>query len=147
MLDSFVDQVKVANALPPTSDFGSAIFPATYIDVSKFRKFAFVFLLGGTNRTSINFQVVQATAAAGTNSKNVTGATLTTALGASDDDTISAIECGTDKLDINNGFHFVAIQPTVSGGTSGSGAALFAGLGARTMAEDQIAAFEQYTKL
>jgi len=90
--------------------------PASYIDVSGFERFQFKINMGATDGT-LDAQVKQATAAAGTGSKNITGAAITQ-LSATDDNKQAIIEVQTSKLDINNDFRYVAITLTASGTTT-----------------------------
>ena len=70
---------------------------------------------------------MQATDGAGTGSKNVTGAVITQ-LGATDDNKQVLVEVQTNKLDINNDFHFVAITLTEAGSTAQLADAWFIGV-------------------
>jgi len=115
-------QVAVAPGALTTGDY-----PATFIDVAQFERFAFVIDLGAVGATSIDMKVVQATAAAGTGKKDVTGAAITQ-LDGDDDNKSALIEVAVNKLDINNGFRYVAVTLTRSGGSSNTGAITFYGV-------------------
>ena len=75
---------------------------STYIDVAGYQRFAFLIAAGDSDDTAVTAQVVQATAAAGTGSKNITGAAITgTSLaGSSSDDRWCMIEVDNEHLDI-----------------------------------------------
>lgn len=125
MFHNLPKEVYFQQALAPATDLGAAIVPATYIDVTQFERFGFVVLMGTSNRTTATIQIVQATAAAGTGSKNVTGAVNTTTPTTGQ---WAVVDCSADQLDINNGFRYVAVQCAVAGGTAGAAAVLFYGV-------------------
>jgi hypothetical protein len=101
---------------PPKSAFATGIVPATYIDVNGYDYFAFIYAVGaGFDRTTYAGQVVQATAGAGTGSKNVTGA-LTTLPSAANK--MVAVVCRVAALDTNNSFRYVALSHTSAGGAA-----------------------------
>lgn len=116
---------KVLDPVDNTSA-GAATIPASYIDVSEFERFAFLISVGNMTGT-LDAQVVQATAAAGTGSKNITGAVITQ-LGASDDNKQVLIEVETRKLDINNDFRYVSLTLTEAGSTAQLADVWFIGL-------------------
>jgi len=104
------------------------IVPTTYIDVSQYERFAFLRMVGTTDDTAVSMQVVQATTAAGANSKNVPGAALTpTVLAGTNDNKWAGVEVETRRLDINNNFRFVAVNVAATGGENTNGAILFIG--------------------
>lgn len=129
MFHNLPKEVYLQQALAPTTDLGSTIVPATYIDVTQFERFGFIVFMGTSNRTTATIQVVQATAAAGTGSKNVSGAVNSTTPTTGQ---WAVVECSADQLDINNGFRYVAVQPAVAGGTAGAASVLFYGMRPRT---------------
>lgn len=106
----YMEVVKV----PGTITTGT--LPASYIDVSQFEWFAFMMILGATDGTH-DMQVVQATAAAGTSSKVITGAAITQ-LSGTDDNKYAIVQVRTDRLDGANGFKFVSQTATIGGTTS-----------------------------
>lgn len=110
---SFKEQVYVQQVSPPAVTT-TATVPASYIDVTNFERFVFLISAGalGTSAT-VDAQVVQATAAAGTGSKNITGAAITQ-LTDTDDNKWVAVEVQSDQLDIANDFRYVAITVTVA---------------------------------
>jgi len=113
--------------------------PASYIDVSNFERFQFKINMGATDGV-LDAQVVQATAAAGTGSKNITGAAITQ-LSATDDNKQALIEVQVSKMDINNDFRYVAITITAAGTTTLS--CEFRGLNPGKAPVTQPAAFAQ----
>lgn len=127
MLRTFFEQVYMQVAANPGALSSGTSYPASYINVQDFERFAFLIALGATDQTAINAKVVQATAAAGTGSKDVSGAAITQ-LGATDDNKYALIEVQTDKLDINNAFHYVSLTFTATGGSATTGAVLFFGI-------------------
>lgn len=132
---------------PPIADLptGSTL-PATYIDVSEYDWFEFTMYLGATDRTNTNIQVVQATAGAGTGSKNVSGATFTQ-FGATDDNKFGKIVVRAAALDTAGGFRYVACTITNSGGSAGLGAIVFRGYRARNIPVTQPAALAQVVRV
>lgn len=127
---------QVAN--PAVITTGS--LPATYIDAANFEAFAFVFALGATDGV-VDFKVVQATAGAGTGSKDVSGAVITQ-LSATDDNKQVAIEVDVNKLDLANGFRYVAVTSTIAGTTTA--AIVFYGYNPKSAPVSQPAAFAQH---
>lgn len=109
-----VEDVLAAGAYPASG---------SYIDVSKYERFAFLVMAGGTTNAQ-TWKVQQATANNGT-LKDVTDATVS--IGTSGDDKWYLIEVQTSKLDINNGYKFVALT-NVSGTTGDYAAVVFLGL-------------------
>lgn len=139
MIQTLFEQVyrqQVANPAVITT----ATVPASYIDVSNFEAFAFVFELGATDGV-VDLQVVQATAAAGTGSKNITGAAITQ-LSATDDNKQVAVEVDVNKLDLANGFRYVAVTATIAGATTA--AIVFYGYNPKSAPVSQPAAFAQH---
>lgn len=116
---------KVLDPVDNTSA-GAATVPSSYIDVSDMDRFAFLLSIGNMTGT-LDAQVVQATAAAGTGSKNITGAVITQ-LGASDDNKQVLVEVEVAKLDINNDFRYVAITLTEASSTAQLADAWFIGV-------------------
>lgn len=114
--------------------------PATYIDASSFEAFAFVFELGATDNV-VDMKVVQATASDGTGSKDVTGAVIVQ-LSGTDDNKQAAIEVEANKLDLANGFRYVAVTATIAGTTTA--AIVFYGYNPKSAPVSQPAAFAQH---
>lgn len=125
-IKTFFQQVA-RHVVSPPGALTTGDYPASFIDVGQFERFAFVLDLGAVDATTIDLKVVQATAAAGTGKKDVTGAIITQ-LDGDDDNKSALIEVATNKLDINNDFHFVAVTLTRAGGASNTGAITFYGV-------------------
>lgn len=128
MIHTFFEDV-VINVIKTPGALGDAVYPAAdaYIDVSDYERVAFLIALGATDQ-AVDMEILQATAAAGTDSKAVTGAKITQLTAAEGDDTWALIELQTEKLDINHGFHFVAASVDVTGGSAATGTVIFFGL-------------------
>ena len=110
----------------PATNPADATVPSTYIDVSGYERFAFLVLVGGTDDTAVTMQVVQATAAAGTGKKNVTGAAITgTVLAGTNDNKWALVEVQQNQLDINNSFRYVAVDYAATGGSATASAIVF----------------------
>lgn len=143
MLNTYFEQVYREQVLDPQDNTGNgaATVPASYIDVSDFERFVFEIELGNNDGT-LDAQVVQATDAAGTGSKNVAGAVITQ-LGATDDNKQVSIEVQTAHLDINNDFHFVAITLTEAGSTAQLLSCVFKGVNPGIAPVTQPVAYSQ----
>lgn len=102
---------------------------STYIDVSEYERFAFLVAVGDSDDTAVTAQVKQATAAAGTGTKNITGAAITTTVlaGTANDDRWTMIEVEGRRLDIANDFRFVALDVAATGGSATEMAIFFFG--------------------
>ena len=134
MFHNLSKNVFVQMVQPPIADLTSAaVVPASgsFIDVSQYDYFAFVLMVGATDRTAQKIQIQQATAVDGT-PKDILGA-VNTALGASDDNKMVMVSCRTAALDTENGYRYVTALPTWTGGTAGCGAILFLGWRARDL--------------
>ena len=108
-----------------------AVYPGSsaYIDVFPYARFAFIIAIGATDDTAITAKVVQATAAAGTGKKDVSGAAITgTVLAGSNDNKWAIIEVDQERLDIANDFSYVALEVAATGGTASQGVAFFIGI-------------------
>ncbi|MCI0726430.1 MAG: hypothetical protein L0332_06865 [Chloroflexi bacterium] len=141
MLRTFFEQVYRQQVKNPGA-LAAETVPATYIDVSDFERFGFMLEVGATDQ-AIDFKVVQATADDGTGSKDVTGAAVAQLAGGDDDNTQVLIEIETRKLDINNGFHYVACTVGLTGGTGTTGSIVFYGINPGKAPVTQPAAFTQ----
>ncbi len=120
---------------PPQATFATGVVPATWIDVSQYDYFAFVYAVGaGFNRTTYAGQVRQGTSSAGAGAKDLTGA-LTTLPSAANK--MEAVVCRTSALDTNNGFRYVALSHTSAGGTVDVGAVFFLAWRARGLPPTQ----------
>lgn len=139
MLATFFQQVY--RQVLKTGTLASETLPAAYIEVGQFERFAFALDVGATDQ-GIAFKVVQATDSAGTGSKDITSAAIT-ALTATDDNKQVLIEVQTAKLDINNGFNYVACTTTLTGGSATVGHSVFYGINPKVAPVTQPAAFVQ----
>ena len=119
----YIKQIKVIDSVV------DGTFPSTYLDASLWARFAFLIAVGATDDTAVTAQVVQATAAAGTGSKNITGAALTgTLLAGTNDNKWSIIEVDQEHMDIANDFSHVAITVGATGGSATTMAVFFFGI-------------------
>ena len=148
MLNHELDKVVYEQIVQaPIADLpNGSTLPATYIDVSEYDYFAFDMILGATDRTNTKIQVVQATDNAGTGSKDIRGA-VNTALGATDDNKMVRVQCRASALDTANGFRYVAVTITNTGGTAAMGTILFRGWRARNLPVTQPAAFAEIVRV
>jgi len=130
----------------------TGVIPSTYLDTSEYDRVVFLIALGATDN---NFDAVarQATSAAGAGAKNVSyvnnaGTTVTaqiTQLAGTDDNKYASIEIPVSKLDIANGFRYVALSCTVAGTTT---AAIWAiSYPARNLPVTQPAAWDEAVEL
>lgn len=123
------EHLFIKQVMNPAANVTDAVYPSTYIDVSGFARFAFLISVGATDDTAVTAQVVQATAAAGTGSKNITGAALTgTLLAGTNDNKWSVIEVDPDHMDIGGNFQFVALNVAATGGTATIAEVFFIGI-------------------
>lgn len=142
MFHNFLKEFNIQGVLAPVADLGSAIIPATYIDMTQYDRGIFILYVGVTSRTTATIQVVQATSSAGAGSKALANNLVSTVVPAAGN--MVAIEVGADQLDLANGFRYVALQPAVAGGTGALSAVIFLGFRARKESVDQPAALVQY---
>lgn len=108
-----------------------AVYPGSsaYIDTFPYARFAFLISVGATDDTVVSAKVVQATAAAGTGKKDVSGAAITTTiLAGTNDNKWALIEVDQERLDIANDFTHVALEVAATGGTATQGVAFFFGI-------------------
>lgn len=73
----------------------------------------------GATDTTVDAKIQQATAVAGTNAKDITGAKITQ-FTSDDDNKYASIDLETAALDINNGFHFIQLSITAGNGSTGA---------------------------
>ena len=103
----------------------TGVIPTTWLDMSDYDRVVFLIALGSTDN---NFDAVvrQGTSSAGAGAKDVSyvnnaGSTVTaqiTQLDGNDDNKYVSIEVPASKLDIANGFRYVALSCTVAGTTT-----------------------------
>lgn len=121
-------------ALVATIDPAENLVAATvsdYGDIGKFAAMLAVLQLGVIGAAAtIDMKLVQATDAAGTGKKDITGKAIMQLVKATDDDKQALINVRAEDLDIDNDFSFVAIELTVGAAVSLSSAVLL-GMGAR----------------
>jgi len=117
MIYTFTEDVRRVQLLDPQT-LNNATSTSAYQDVSDAERVVFVLELGATD-TTVDAKLVQATDASGTGAKDITGAAITQ-LAATDDNKQAMIEVQTNRLDINNGYRYVAAQVTVGAGTTGA---------------------------
>lgn len=98
-----------------------------YTDTIDHERWTFLILVGTTDRTSSTIKVVQATDASGTGAKDVTGAALTTGAVTANANKIFTIEVERSRLDIANGYSYLALSINNSGGTATNGAVVLLG--------------------
>lgn len=140
MISTLFEQIYRQQVANPGA-LSAGTLPASYINVGDFERFAFVLELGATDQAT-DFKVVQATAAAGTGSKDVSGAVIAQ-LATTDDNKQAIIEVEVRKLDINNGFYFVAVTTALTGGTATTGSIVFYGVNPSVIPVAQPAALAQ----
>lgn len=118
---TYIQQLNVEDAL------AAAEYPASgsYIDVSKFEKFAFLIMAGALDSV-LTCQVQQAATINGT-AKDITGAVVTIA--ADGDDKWYMVEVQVDELDSNNDYNFVTLDITGPAGANDYAAIVFLGFG------------------
>lgn len=123
---NFEDAVYVQKVNNFLTAIDAASYPASasYIDVTRFARFAFLIFVGTLN-TALVFKVQQATAADGT-LKDVTGATTT--VGTGDGNKWHMIEVLTDNLDTANDYRFVTLTSTGASGGDDYACLVFLGL-------------------
>lgn len=122
-------EVALAAAKYPTS--------TNFIDVSAFKKFAFLICVGALN-SAVTVKVQEATAADGTPA-DITGATVV--IGATDDNETFLIEVDASKLTINSSYRFVTLDVAGPAAADDFAAIIFLGWGAGVQPVTQPAAF------
>ena len=99
----------LANLVLIPGTIASSTVPATYIDMRDYERVVFLIFVGDMPTSStLDAQVVQATLADGTGSKDITGAAITQ-LVATDDNKMVSIEVRDTALDVAGGFRFVSL--------------------------------------
>ena len=120
----------IVGVVDPDANAAGAITTA-YADMSKFNQLMAIIQTGAMVAAStVDAKIVQATDAAGTGSKDVTGKAITQLTQAgTDDDKQAIINVRAEELDIDNGFSFAALTFTVAVAASDS-SAIVLGMGA-----------------
>ena len=99
----------LANLVLIPGTIASSTVPSAYISMADYERVVFLIFVGDMPATStLDAQVVQATDAAGTGSKVITGAAITQ-LVATDDNKMVSIEVRDTALDVENGFSHVSL--------------------------------------
>ena len=127
---NFKDAVYVEKCNAFNTGLVDGDFPASasYIDVSRFARFAFLVFVGTLN-SALTVKVQQATAANGT-PKDITNATL--AISATDDNKWGMIEVLTDNLDTSNDYKFVTLDVAGAAADDDFATIVFLGLAPNT---------------
>ena len=140
-LATFVEDVYRVQLVDPQT-LNNTANTSAYVDVGDYDRVVAVLEVGATD-TTVDFKLVQATDSSGTGSKDITSAAITQ-LSATDDNKQVAIELEVRKLDINNGFNYVAAVTTVGNGTTGATVAVaIYGVGPGSRPVSQPAPFAQ----
>jgi len=118
------EKVAVGGTIDPDAT-GASTVVSDYMSMADFQQALAVIMTGtlGASAT-VDAKLVQATDAAGTGSKDITGKAITQLVKASNDDDQATIDCLAEELDVANGFDHVAISLTVGAATSDVGAVL-----------------------
>jgi len=102
-------QNMLVDLVKPPAVWADATLPASYIDMSDYAFIVFLIFTGAMDTgDTLDVKAVQAVDAAGTDSKDITGAAITQ-LVITDDDALATIEVRDTALDIANGFRFVSL--------------------------------------
>jgi hypothetical protein len=118
------EKIATLATLDPASVAASTVV-STYVPLANFHQLAAMIQTGvlGTAAT-VDAKLVQATAAAGTGSKDITGKAITQIVKATGDNKQAVIEVRAEELDVANGFTHVALSVTVGAAASIVGAQL-----------------------
>ena len=100
--------------IDPQSNAAASTLTSDYVDMSKVGSLLAIINAGAFVATGkVDAKLVQATAAAGTNKKDITGKAITQLTAAGTDDNKQAfINLFAEELDINNSFRYVALELT-----------------------------------
>ena len=106
------DEIAILATVDPEASSVSACWTSDWADFEYFESMMAIGLLGvaGAGAT-INFKLLQATSAAGSQSKDITSAAIVETDTASNDKQF-IINCHSSDLDIANGFRYVAMKYT-----------------------------------
>lgn len=145
----FSDDILIDLVQSPAANPTDGTSPATYKDVSQYERFAFLRGVGVSDDTSVAMQVVQATSAAGAGKKNITGAVSTsvTAVGSGANNKYAIIEVEQNLLDSANGFRYVSVDHTATGGSTTASTIWFFAWRAKEMPVTQPTAKGEIVKL
>lgn len=109
--NAYIDVIK-----PQLVD--DATVASAWLPLMNNNRTCFIVNIGATD-TTVDAKVQQATAVAGTNAKDVTGAAITQ-VSATGDNKYMVIDLETDHLDVMNGFNHVQLQITAGNGDTGA---------------------------
>jgi hypothetical protein len=115
MNSTLYERFAILAAVDPI-DGATTARSSSWVDISKFPKFAGIALAGAITGT-IDAKLEQATSNAGAGAKDVSGKAITQ-LTASDDNKQAVINCSQEDLDFNNGFKYVRLTITPTGGST-----------------------------
>lgn len=124
---TLTDSVDFSQLLAPASRGAGAATGTTYIDMRGYEGGVVIIDVGALGSSAtLDGALKQATAAAGTGTKAISGASIVQLTQASSDgsNNLYAIEFRTTQLDLANGFYFVQITGTVGTAASIYGALL-----------------------
>lgn len=116
-------QVVVAGVIDPDA-YSASTVTTGWIDMGMFEAIMATVMVGtmGTGAT-VDAKLQQATDAAGTGAKDVTGKAITQLTEAgTDSDKQAIIECRSDELDVNNSFTHVRLSVTIGTAACDAGA-------------------------
>jgi hypothetical protein len=116
-------QVVVAGVIDPDA-YSASTVTSGWIDMGMFEAIMATVMVGtmGTSAT-VDAKLEQATDAAGTGAKDVTGKAITQLTQAgTDSDKQAIIECRSDELDVNNSFTHVRLSVTIGTAACDAGA-------------------------
>lgn len=124
------DNAAVLAVIDPDA-YGASTEVSDWVDASEFHQILAIVMAGtlGTSAT-LDAKLRQATSAAGAGAKDITGASITQLVKATDDDKQAIMSLDVDALDIANGFRYVALSMTIGTATSDA-AGLIIGLAPR----------------
>lgn len=117
------EKVAVVATIDPDA-YTAAAYTSDWVNAENFQQLMATVMVGalGTSAT-LDFKLQQATDNSGTGAKDITGAAITQLTQAgTDDDKQAIINLNPEKLDVANGFTFVAMVMTVAVATSDCGA-------------------------
>lgn len=135
-------QVVVAGVIDPDA-YNASTVTSGWIDMGMFEAIMATVMVGtmGTSAT-VDAKLEQATDAAGTGAKDVTGKAITQLTQAgTDSDKQAIIECRSDELDVNNSFTHVRLSVTIGTAACDAGAIVH-GVAARYQ-QDNVATVDE----
>lgn len=118
------ERLAVLAVLNP-ADLGVAAASTPWLNMAQHNRIV-ALILGGAITGTLDAKLEQATDAAGTGAKDITGKALTQ-FAATDDNKQAAINLRQDQLDMANGFDHVRLTLTPTGGTTNLAGAVVLG--------------------